>query len=176
MYESILINQSEGVSVITLNRPEALNALDDMMREEVRLALGDIGKDEAVKVVVITGAGRAFCAGGDVKAQARGFDAISGRERIRNIHRLLMTMVNLDKPIISAVNGVAVGAGYNLALAGDMIIAAEEAKFSQIFINLGFVPDFGGMYFLPRLIGLPQAKELIFTGRMVEAREAKNSV
>lgn len=159
--------------VITLNRPDVLNALSLLMREELCLAFEEITKDVATKVVVLTGAGNAFCAGGDVKEQGAGFDAISGRERLRHLHHLLMLMVNLDKPIISAINGVAVGAGFNLALAGDMIIAATEAKFSQIFINLGFVPDFGGTYFLPRLIGLARAKDLVFTGRMVGAQEAK---
>ncbi|MGI6452197.1 MAG: enoyl-CoA hydratase/isomerase family protein [Syntrophomonadaceae bacterium] len=173
MYSTILVSKSEGVGTITLNRPEVLNALDEVMRVEARLALEDMGKDQEVRVVIITGAGRAFCTGGDVKEQSQGFDAISGRERIVKLQRLLMAMINLEKPIISAVNGVAAGAGCNLALAADMVVAAEEAKFSQIFINMGLVPDFGGMYLLPRLIGLPLAKELILTGRMVDALEAK---
>lgn len=173
MYSTILCEKSEGVGIITLNRPDTLNALNLLMREEIRLALEDFDKDEAVRVVVITGAGRAFCSGGDVKEQGTGFDAISGRARIRNLHRSLMLMVNMEKPIIVAVNGIAAGAGFNLALAGDMIIAAEDARFSQVFINIGFVPDYGGMYFLPRLIGLARAKDLVFTGRMVDAKEAK---
>jgi 2-(1,2-epoxy-1,2-dihydrophenyl)acetyl-CoA isomerase len=173
MYETILVNKSDGVAVITLNRSEAFNALNLLMREELCLAFEAITKDGAIKVVVLTGAGKAFCAGGDVKEQGAGFDAISGRERVRNLQRLLMLMVNLEKPIICAVNGIAVGAGFNLALAGDLIIAATEARFSQIFINLGLVPDFGGMYYLPRLIGMARAKDLVLTGRMVDAQEAK---
>jgi len=144
------------------------------MRDELRLALEDIAKDSDSKVVIITGAGRAFCAGGDVKEQGAGFDAISGRERIRHLHRTLMTMVNMEKPIIAMVNGLAVGAGFNLALACDMIFASDDAKFSQVFINIGFITDFGGLYFLPRLIGLARAKELVFTGRMIGAQEAKD--
>lgn len=173
MYETLLVTKSEGVGVITLNRPDVYNAISLLMREELRLAFEELGKDEATKVIVLTGAGKAFCAGGDVKEQGAGFDAISGRERVRTLHRTLMAMVNLDKPIISAVNGIALGAGMSLALAGDMIIAAENAKFSQIFINIGFVPDTGSAYFLPRLIGLARAKDLVLTGRTVGAQEAK---
>ncbi|NPV26058.1 MAG: enoyl-CoA hydratase/isomerase family protein [Firmicutes bacterium] len=173
MYSTILVKRTEGIGLLTLNRPDALNALNLLMREEIRLALEELGKDDEVRVVVITGAGRAFCAGGDVKEQTGGFDASSGRERIRNLDRLLMTMVNLEKPIICAVNGVATGAGCNLVLAADLIVAAEEARFSEIFIQIGLIPDFGGMYFLPRLVGLPRAKEMVFTGQMLTAREAK---
>lgn len=173
MYSTILTSKSEGVGVMTLNRPDALNSMNLLMREEMFLALEAMGKDDEIKVIVITGAGRAFSAGGDVKEQGAGFDAISGRDRIRNLHRTLMVMVNIEKPIIAAVNGLAVGAGFNLALACDMIIAADDAKFSQVFINIGFIPDFGGAYFLPRLVGLARAKELVFTGRTIKAQEAK---
>lgn len=174
MYESIRIEKEGSVHTIVLNRPEAMNALNDAMRKEIRLALEDMNRDEEVRVVIITGQGdKAFCAGGDVHGQAKGFDAISGRARLRDLHRLLVVMTEMEKPIIAAVNGVAVGAGCNLALACDLIIAADQARFSEIFINLGFVSDFGGMYFLPKLVGLPQAKEMIFTGRMVDAQEAK---
>ena len=173
MYETILVNKSEGVAVITLNRPDVFNALNLLMREELRLAFEDASQDDAVKVVVLTGAGKAFCAGGDVNEQGEGFDAISGRQRVRNLHKTLMAMVNMEKPIITSVNGIAVGAGFGMALAGDMIIAAENARFSQIFINIGFVPDNGSAYFLPRLIGLNRAKDLILTGRMISAQEAK---
>lgn len=172
MYTTILTRKSDGVGVITLNRPDALNALNLLMREEIRQALEDMSKDQEIKVIMMTGAGRAFCAGGDIKEQGQGFDAISGRERIRNLHRTLNVMMNMEKPIIVAVNGSAVGAGFNLALAGDIIIASEDAQFSQVFINIGFIPDFGGMYFLPRLIGLARAKELVLTGRMLGAKEA----
>ncbi|MDD4801932.1 MAG: enoyl-CoA hydratase/isomerase family protein [Syntrophomonas sp.] len=174
MYETLLINKTEGVMVIKFNRPDAFNALNLRMREELCQVFEEIVKDVETKAVVLTGTGKSFCAGGDVKEQGEGFDAISGRDRIINLQRLFKLMVNLDKPIICAVNGVAVGAGFNLALAGDLIIAAEEARFSQIFINLGLIPDFGGMFILPRLIGLARAKDLVFTGRMVDAREAKD--
>lgn len=173
MYETILISKAEGVGKITLNRPDVFNALNLKMRGELASAFETFNADEEVKVILLTAAGKAFCAGGDVKEQGAGFDAISGRERVRRLHRTLLAMVNSDKPIISAVNGIAVGAGFSLALAGDIIIAAEEAKFSQIFINIGFVPDFGSAYLLPRLIGMARAKDLVLTGRMVGAQEAK---
>lgn len=172
MEAAVLVEKRMNIGWLTMNRPDALNALSLTMRDEIRQALEELGADQDIRVVVITGAGRAFCAGGDVKEQNKGYDASSGRQRIRNLDRLLLTMVNLDKPIICAVNGTAVGAGCNLALAGDIIIAAEEAKFSEIFVNIGLIPDFGGMYFLPRLAGLPKAKEIVFTGRMVGAAEA----
>lgn len=173
MYETILVSKAEGVGKVTLNRPDVFNALSLKMREELASAFESFGNDDEVKVILLTGAGKAFCAGGDVKEQGAGFDAISGRERVRRLHRTLLLMVNSDKPIISAVNGIAVGAGFSLALAGDIIICAEEARFSQIFINIGFVPDFGSAYFLPRLIGMARAKDLVLTGRMVGAKEAK---
>lgn len=173
MYETILVSKADGVGTIKLNRPEAFNALSLKMREELAVAFEDFGSDDDVKVILLTGAGKAFCAGGDVKEQGAGFDAISGRDRVRRLHRTLLLMVNSAKPIISAVNGIAVGAGFSLALAGDIIIAAEEAKFSQIFINIGFVPDFGSAYLLPRIIGMARAKDLVLTGRMVGAQEAK---
>lgn len=172
MYTTILAKVDEGVGVITLNRPDVLNGLNLLMREELLMALQEMEKDENVKVLVINANGRAFCAGGDIKEQGAGFDAISGRTRIRNLHRTLKLMVNMDKPVVVAVNGVAAGAGFNLALAGDFIVAAEEAKFSQVFINIGFVPDFGGAYFLPRMVGMARAKELVLSGRAIGAREA----
>lgn len=173
MYSTIKVDRREGVGIITFNRPEVYNALSLLMREEINLALEALGKDEETKVLVITGAGKGFCSGGDVKEQRAGFDAISGQERVQTLQKTLLLMVNMEKPIICAVNGIAIGAGASLAIASDMIIAADEAKFSQTFINIAFIPDFGGLYFLPRLVGLARAKELVFTGRMIDAKEAK---
>ena len=172
MYTTILTRVEDGVGIITLNRPDVLNGLSLVMREELLLALQEMEIDENIKVLLINANGRGFCAGGDIKEQGAGFDAISGRARVRNLHRSLKLMVNMEKPIVVAVNGVAAGAGFSLALAGDFIIAAEEAKFSQVFINIGFVPDYGSAYFLPRMIGVAKAKELIFTGRTIGGQEA----
>jgi 2-(1,2-epoxy-1,2-dihydrophenyl)acetyl-CoA isomerase len=173
MFSTILTTSTDDIGLITLNRPEALNAMDMTMRNEIRLALENYAVEDQIRVVVITGSGRAFCAGGDVKDQAVGFDAMEGRERVLAINRLLMTMVRLEKPIICSVNGIAFGAGFNLALSGDLIIASENAKFSQAYCRIGLVPDFGGMYILPRLLGLQKAKEMIFTGDTIGANEAK---
>ncbi len=174
MYSTILTEKKEGVGIITFNRPEAYNAFNLAMRVELLQALEEMEKDEEIKVIILTAAGdKSFCAGGDIKEQAAGFDVYSGRQRVRNGNRTLMKMLKMDKPIICAVNGFAIGVGANLALASDIAIAAEGAKFSEIYINIGFIPDFGGVHLLPRLVGLARAKELVLTGRMVEAQEAK---
>ncbi len=174
MYTAILTEKKEGVGIITFNRPEAYNAYSLEMRTEFAQALEEMERDEEIKVIIVTGAGdKAFCAGGDVKQQATGFDVYSGRERVKNGNRTLLKMIKMDKPIICAVNGLAIGVGANLALAADIAIAVEGAKFSEIYINIGLIPDFGGAHFLPRAIGLARAKELVLTGRMVEAQEAK---
>ncbi|HWQ75869.1 MAG TPA: enoyl-CoA hydratase/isomerase family protein, partial [Syntrophomonas sp.] len=174
MYNTILTEKKEGVGIITFNRPETYNAYSLEMRTEFAQILDEMEQDPEIKAIIVTGAGeKAFCAGGDVKQQAAGFDVYSGRDRVRNGNRTLMKMVRMNKPIICAVNGLAIGVGTNLALASDIIIAVKEAKFSEIYINMGLVPDFGGAHFLPRAIGLARAKELVFTGRMVDAQEAK---
>ncbi|NLG31983.1 MAG: enoyl-CoA hydratase/isomerase family protein [Syntrophomonadaceae bacterium] len=174
MFTAITVSEKEGIGYLTMNRPEKLNALNMVIREEMTQALEGFARNDDIRVIVITGAGRAFSAGGDIQSFVENeIDVISGRKRIQSLSRLLTTIVNLEKPVICAVNGIAVGAGCNLALSGDIIIAAEEAKFSEIFIKVGLVPDCGGMYFLPRLVGLPKAKELIFTGEMITAQQAK---
>jgi 2-(1,2-epoxy-1,2-dihydrophenyl)acetyl-CoA isomerase len=173
MFSTIFTKIIDDIGLITLNSPETLNAMDMTMRNEIRIALEGYAAEDQIRVVVITGSGKAFCAGGNVKDQAGGFDAMAGRERVLAINRLLMTMVMLEKPIICSVNGIAVGAGFSLALAGDLIIASENAKFSQAYCRIGLVPDFGGMYFLPRILGLQRAKEMIFTGETIGANEAK---
>jgi 2-(1,2-epoxy-1,2-dihydrophenyl)acetyl-CoA isomerase len=170
-YETIITEVDEQVGIITLNRPEALNGVNLVMREELFSAFQEMDKDERVKVIILNANGRGFCAGGDIKEQGAGFNALDGRARVRNLQRTLRQMVDMDKPIIAAVNGIAAGAGFNMALAADFIIAAEEAKFSQVFINIGFVTDFGGAYFLPRMIGLARAKEIVYSGRPIEAEE-----
>ncbi|MGI6413171.1 MAG: enoyl-CoA hydratase/isomerase family protein [Syntrophomonadaceae bacterium] len=175
MFTAITVNEKEGIGYLTMNRPEKLNALNMVMREEMIQALEGFARNDDIRVIVITGAGRAFSAGGDIQSFVENeIDVISGRKRIQSLSRLLTTIVNLEKPVICAVNGIAVGAGCNLALCGDIIIAAEEAQFAEIFIKIGLIPDCGGMYFLPRLVGLPKAKELIFTGEMFTAQQAKD--
>ena len=127
-----------------------------------------------VRVVVLTGAGKAFCAGGDMKRMetGTGLTPPEQRDEIRTNHRIVKTIHEMEKPVIASVNGVAVGAGCDLVLACDMRIASEKARFGEVFANVGLVPDAGGTYFLPRLIGSAKAMELILTGRIIDAREA----
>jgi len=170
-YETIITEKKDAILRITMNIPDKLNPLDLVMREELKDAFAAAGKDAAVKVVVITGAGKAFCAGGDITTMA-GLKAPAGRDRLKNVQELTRLMVSLEKPIIAAVNGFATGAGLHIALASDIIIASENAKFRESFALIGLIPDMGGFYFLPLRVGLPKAKELMMTGRLFDAREA----
>ena len=170
-YTTILTDKKDGILRITLNLPDRLNALDLVMREELKDAFLDARNDKSVKVVVVTGTGKAFCAGGDISTM-KGVDAPAGRDRLKNVQQLVRLMTELEKPIIAAVNGFATGAGLHIALACDMIIASEKAKFRESFVMIGLIPDMAGFYFLPLRVGLPRAKELMMTGRMLNAGEA----
>lgn len=174
-YETLVYEVSDGVATVTLNRPQVLNAFSTPMQRELASAIGRLADDTDVRAVVLTGAGRAFCAGGDIGEMEGAADPTPLESR-NKLHRMLtsvlMPLVQLEKPVIAAVNGAAVGAGMNLALAADIIVAAEHARFSQVFVKVGLVPDTGGLYLLTRLIGLNRAKELCFTGRTVDAPEA----
>ncbi|MBI3966611.1 MAG: enoyl-CoA hydratase/isomerase family protein [Chloroflexi bacterium] len=172
-YEHLLIEKEGGVAKLILNRPNVLNALSMPLRAELPLALAEIRADREVRVVVLTGAGRAFCAGGDIRSMIENRPSGLAMHRgLKELHRFLLDFVNLDRPTIAMVNGHAAGAGANLALACDVAFASEAAFFTQAFVKIGLVPDAGGMYFLPRAIGLARAKELMFSGRTVDAREA----
>jgi enoyl-CoA hydratase/carnithine racemase len=170
------INQS--IATITLNRPEVRNAIDDETRGELIAALDRVNNDDAVRAAIITGNGPAFCAGGDISGMQQrlqappGQIAFNGWRRQKRTHHGIALLHGLPKPTIAAVNGVASGLGCDLALCCDFIIASSAASFAMSFIHRGLVPDGGGLYFLPRRIGLPRAKELIFTGRSVPAEEA----
>ena len=174
---SVLQIEKDGaVAVLTMNRPQARNALDLELREAFAQAVPEVRDDPQVRAVVLAGAGGHFCAGGDVKTIAGGGqgarDIYEGRERIRKIHRWFDELVDLEKPVVAAVDGVAFGAGMSLALAADFVLASPRAKFCAVFARLGFVPDMGAMYLLPRAIGLARAKELVFSARVVDAQEA----
>lgn len=163
-------------AVVTMNRPEQRNALDMTMRDAFAEVIPALRDDKAVKAIVLTGAGGHFCAGGDVKAIAAGQggerDIFEGRERIRKIHRWSDELIDMEKPVIAAVDGVAFGAGLSLALCADFILASKRATFCSVFSRIGFVPDVGALYLLPRWIGLARAKELVFSARVVKADEA----
>jgi 2-(1,2-epoxy-1,2-dihydrophenyl)acetyl-CoA isomerase len=172
---SILTSSSAGVTTITLNRPEKLNAFAGAMRGELIAALEEAASDGQARVVVITGAGRGFCAGGDVEAMRAMQERRATDDFLQLLEaggRIVTTIRSIDKPVIAAVNGVAAGAGCNLALACDYRIAASSARLGQTFVRIGLHPDWGGSWFLPRLVGTSRAMELMMTGRMVEAGEA----
>lgn len=177
-YELIKFEIADAVATITFNRPEKRNAMSDDMRTEFIDALERVAADKAIKALVLTGEGKAFCAGGDISGMQQRMNAPAGEvgfngwHRQQRVHRTQALLHTMPKPVVAAVNGAASGLGADTALACDFIIASEWASFTWSYILRGIVPDGGGMYFLPRRVGLPKAKELIFTGRQVKADEA----
>jgi enoyl-CoA hydratase/carnithine racemase len=175
-YECLLYEVKDGVATLTLNRPERLNALGGTLRDDLHDALTRASADPDVRVMIITGAGKGFCAGGDVKAMNEAKEGQRERPLLEKIapgrDRTLLAMREAPQPIIAAINGAAAGAGMNLALGCDIRIASTAAKFSQAFVKRGLHPDWGGTYFLPRVIGMARAAEMIFTGEVVDAAEA----
>jgi len=155
---------ASGIATLTLNRPEKRNAMSDAMRSEFAEALDQVAADKAIRALVLTGAGKGFCAGGDISGMEKrmnaptGEIAFNGWHRQQGVHRVQTLLHTLPKPVIAAVNGVASGLGADTALACDFIIASEWASFSWSYIHRGIIPDGGGMYFLPRRVGLSNAK------------------
>ncbi len=175
----VIVDRHGPTAVLRINRPEARNAVDTALRGALIDALEAAAIDPSVKSLVLTGEGSAFSAGGDIAgmkarlASEPGIVAAEGwKHQSRNTHRLVTVLAKLEKPVIAAVNGAAAGLGADLALACDAIIASDRAKFAYSYILRGLIPDGGGMYFLPRRVGLPMARQLIFTGRTVNADEA----
>jgi len=168
----------DKVAIVTLNRPEVRNAINDALRAELVVLLERVAADEGVRAVVLTGKGKAFCAGGDISGMKErlkvpvGQVAFNGWRRQGQTHKSVALLHGMPKVVIAAVNGAAAGLGCDMALACDFILASEQAVFTMSFVKRGLVSDGGGMYFLPRRVGLPRAKELIFTGRLVDAKEA----
>ncbi|MBI4965047.1 MAG: enoyl-CoA hydratase/isomerase family protein [Desulfomonile tiedjei] len=171
-YKYLLFEKSDRVAKIIFNRPESRNALGMEMREDLREVLGLVREDPEIRALILTGAGKSFCAGGDIRTMKYPMPELAGRKRLKDFHIWLNTLINLEIPVIAAVNGVAAGAGCSLAMACDLIITTEESRFSVSFGKIGLIPDGGILYFLPRLVGLNRAKELMFTGRWVDASEA----
>ena len=167
-----------AIATITLNRPDKRNAMSDAMRSEFIEALEIVAADKAIKALVLTGAGKGFCSGGDISGMERRMNASAGEvgfngwHRQQRVHHTQALLHTMPKPVIAAVNGAASGLGADTALACDFIVASEWANFTWSYIHRGIIPDGGGMYFLPRRVGLAKAKELIFTGRKVEVDEA----
>ncbi|ATF15556.1 MULTISPECIES: enoyl-CoA hydratase-related protein [Brevibacillus] len=172
MYETILYEVSEGVAVVTLNRPDKFNAFTAVMNKEITDALKQAQKDADVRCIVLTGAGRAFNAGQDLSDVSGGGDVDYGGFLRDRYNPMILQFQKTEKPIIAAVNGVAAGAGMSVALACDIRLASEKASFVNAFVNIGLVPDSGGCYFLPRIVGIGKALELAMTGEKVSAEEA----
>ncbi len=171
-YETLIVDQSGAIGTITLNRPDARNALDFAMRRELLTALDEIEANPAARVVILTGAGGHFCAGGDVKNMRQRSTAADGQVRVGLLNRAVLRLVSFPLPTIAMVDGYAVGAGSNLALCCDLIVASDRAKFGELFCKIGLAVDGGGTWFLPRLVGMARAKELVFTGDIFDAAEA----
>jgi 2-(1,2-epoxy-1,2-dihydrophenyl)acetyl-CoA isomerase len=171
----ILEAKHDGIATLVMNRPDRLNALNNELAMAINDALGRIAEDDAVRVVVITGAGRAFCAGGDLGALGKGRQTGATHELeplLRAGMQMVLKMRTMPQPVIAAVNGAAAGAGMNIALAADIRIAAEESTFGQNFAKVGLFPDYGGTFFLPQLVGVSKAAELFYTGDMIDAKTA----
>src|SRR5881397_907008 len=173
-FKFLTLERRDGVATLTLNRPDAFNALSLGLGRELFHAALEVDEDPAVRCVVVTGAGRAFCAGGDVKDFVDNLDRIGilVKELTTYLHGAVSRFCRSDKPVIMAVNGVAAGGGLSFALSGDLVVAAESAKFTMAYSKIAASPDGSSSYFLPRMIGLRRALELHYTNRVLSAREA----
>lgn len=172
---TILESRFEGIVTLVLNRPDRLNALNNDLATSLNDALERISQDDSIRVVILTGAGRGFCAGGDLGAIGKGRQTGATKELeplLRSGMQAVLKMRTMHQPVIAAVNGPAAGAGMNIALAADIRIAAEEATFGENFSRVGLFPDFGGTWFLPQLVGPSVAAELFYTGEMIDAQNA----
>src|SRR6516162_100996 len=173
--ERVLFTQDGPVAMLVLNRPEKLNAADDGMREGLSIALETVQRDPSIRAVVITGAGRGFCAGGDIQKMVElknDHQSVTFRGYLESGHDLVRKIRELPKPVLASVNGPAAGAGMNLALACDLRVASEQATFTQAFLRIGLHPDWGGTFFLPRLIGIGRAMEMFLLAEPIDAAEA----
>jgi len=181
-YQAIVLEKKDNIAVITLNRPERLNAMNPQMSSELSSAVDEVEKDDEVKVLVITGAGRGFCSGGDVGGMTRGTEEGTGTARgaremqqrlSQGTSRVIPKLQKMQKPTIAMVNGVAVGAGFDLALACDLRVGSEKASFVNGYIRIGLCPATGGTWLYPRVMGLGKALEYLFTGDFMDAKEAE---
>ena len=161
----------DAVAVITLDRPDKMNALTVEMREALGSHFETAGRDPAVRAVLLRAAGKAFCASGDVSKMGD-FTAASGQRLLKLAQRMVRNLANIEKPVVAAVRGATAGIGWSMALACDAVLASETARFTQVFRHVGLVPDGGAIYFLTQHLGLQRAKELVYSGRRIDAREA----
>jgi len=172
-YETIIYEVDKRVALIRLNRPEMMNALEAALAKDLVDAVRHAGADPDIGAIVLTGTGKVFSSGGDLSRLMQGFELVEGRQWLKDGYGQILELTRVGKPVLAAVNGYAVGAGFSLALMCDLIYAAESAKFGMAFVKVGAIPDCGALYFLPRLVGLQKAKELVFSGNNISASEAK---
>lgn len=173
MEEAVVLYDKIGeIARITLNRPKALNAMSGELVKSLAECLTQAADDKEVRVIVLTGSGKGFCAGGDLAYLKQLTNVIEARAFITEVGALVTQIQSIAKPVIAMVNGVAAGAGFNLAIACDIVFAADTARFAQSFVKVGLVPDCGGMYLLPKIVGIHKAKELMFTADLIGAEKA----
>lgn len=170
--KSVVLEKNGGIATITLNRPDAMNSMNQDLVDDLIAALTSVKEDGEIRVVVLTGAGKAFCAGGDLFYLVSLTEPIQAHKFIGQAGKIVALIMEMEKPVIGMVNGVAAGAGFNIAMACDLVIAGKSAKFVQSFAKVGLVPDCGGFYLLPRVVGMHKAKELMFTADMIDAETA----
>jgi 2-(1,2-epoxy-1,2-dihydrophenyl)acetyl-CoA isomerase len=175
-FEDILLEKEGGVTTLTLNRPDRLNSFTTQMYRELSNVMNQIKMDDEIKVIILTGAGRGFCAGSDVSDRLASRVEKTGEENrfetLQPVGAIALDIAGLDKPMIGAINGVAVGAGLSLALLCDIRFASETARFGAVWINMGLIPDVGATYFLPRIVGMEKALNLMLSGEVINAEEA----
>ena len=174
-FETLLVKKENGVATVTLNRPEVKNAMNLVMAEEMPQVMAQLGRDDEVRAVLLTGTGPAFCSGADLAPREPGVGPgpTFVRDVLRRFNVMMLSILDIDKPVVCAVNGVAVGGGLALVLTCDIVIASEDAKFRAVYVHRGLVSDAGITFLLPRTVGLLKAKELIFTADTIDAREAE---
>jgi enoyl-CoA hydratase/2-(1,2-epoxy-1,2-dihydrophenyl)acetyl-CoA isomerase len=168
----ILVQKQDKIATLTLNRPEVMNAMSKDMIVGLWDAVKDLAADESVHVVVLKGAGDHFCSGADINLFSEGIPADEWLVAMKGVGKIVRTLREMPQPVIAMLKGVAVGGGANLALAADFVVAAETARFCEVFVNIGLIMDYGGHYFLPRLVGLTRARELAMLGDEIDGRAA----
>ena len=173
-FEMILLKKEEAVGTIVLNRPKALNPVNKKTAQEISAALEDLKADPNIRSVILTGAGKAFSAGGDIREieNYTAQETMKFRDFMLVVKKMILDIRNTPKPVITAVNGLAYGVGFSLALSADVVLASENAGFCQVFVKIGLVPDGGSTFFLPRLIGFARSFPLVFSGDPISAKEA----
>jgi len=168
----VLVQKKDKIATLTLNRPEVMNAMSREMIVGLWDAVKDLAADKSVQVVVLKGAGDHFCSGADINLFSEGIPADEWLVAMKGVGKIVRTLREMPQPVIAMLKGVAVGGGANLALAGDFVVAAETARFCEIFVNIGLIMDYGGHYFLPRLVGLTRARELAMLGNEIDGKTA----